>query len=314
MSALTDRLAKLPSEHRTALEWFDARRGSAIPRPGPVNDVHVFNPQTGIQKPAGWTYAISVRQTLTSHYHDQAPVVAPDGSWTYRYFQERTDPDEAARVATNRALFANRDDDVPVAVMIQVKPKPGVLYRVWGLAKVVDFSDGYFHLQGYDDYGELSPIDLAYPISEPQTTSVAEPQAPQSLEDARRRINAQIIARQGGKAFRDGALKRFSNRCAISGWAVPQVLEAAHIVPYLGIHTNTPDNALLLRADLHTLFDRGLLTIDPDSLRVRVDPSLQSSPYAELEGTEVAVPTGVSPIGFRSRFSARAILAAMLFD
>ncbi len=188
MSALSDRLATLPLEHRSALEWFNARRDHDIAKPGPVNGVHIFNPQTGIQKPAGWVHAVSIRQTLTSDYDDHAPVVASDGSWTYRYFQERTDPKQAARIATNRALLANGDDDVPVAVMIQVKPRPGVRYRVWGLAKVTGYSDGYFHLQGYSDQGELPVADFTYPVSPPQLASAAESSAPISLQDARQRI------------------------------------------------------------------------------------------------------------------------------
>jgi putative restriction endonuclease len=310
MSALTDRLAALPLEHRLALEWFDARRGQDIAKPGPINGIHVFNPQTGIQKPAGWVHAVAIRQTLTSEYDDHAPVVATDGSWNYRYFQERTDPKKAARIATNRALIANRDDDVPVAVMIQVKPKPGVRYRVWGLAKVIGFSDGYFHLQGYNHQGGSTAVDIAYSVSTSQMASAAEPGSPISQEDARQRVEAQIVARQGGKAFRDEALKLFKGRCAISGWAVHQVLEAAHIVPYLGSHTNTADNALLLRGDLHTLFDRDLLTIDTVTLRVRIAPALKDTPYGAFDGVAIEAPDSVSAETLRDRLLTRAKIMA----
>ncbi|WP_336979879.1 HNH endonuclease signature motif containing protein [Altererythrobacter fulvus] len=56
----------------------------------------------------------------------------------------------------------------------------------------------------------------------------------------------------------------YEGRCAISGCDVREVLEAAHIMPYLGEETNDVRNGLLLRADLHTLFDLGLLKIGPD--------------------------------------------------
>lgn len=275
-----------------------------IPKPQPIDGVHVFNPQTGIQKPKNWVHAVSVRQTLNSAYDDHAPVVASDGSWTYRYYQERTDPDQATRIATNRALLANREDDVPVAVMIQVKGKPGVRYRVWGLAKVTGFQDGHFHLQGYSDLGELPSQDIPYPPSTP-TVSVEEAATFLPFEDARRKIEAEIVARQGGKAFRDEALRRYGSRCAISGWAVSQVLEAAHIVPYLGIHTNTPDNALLLRADLHTLFDCALLGIDPETFKVELSSELLNSPYAALIGLEIRLPHGIEQKTFRDRLRQR---------
>jgi predicted restriction endonuclease len=65
---------------------------------------------------------------------------------------------------------------------------------------------------------------------------------------------------------------------------VPWVLEAAHIFPYRGPQTNHVTNGLLLRADLHVLFDLGLLRIDADSLTVELDPILNGTSYAELSG------------------------------
>lgn len=310
MSTLSDRLASLSPQHQGALRWFEDRRGELVGKPEPVDDVHVFNPQTGIQKPAGWRHAVSIRQTLTSKYDDHLPRRAPDGSWTYSYFQERTDPAKAARLATNLSLIACMEDDVPVAVMIQEKPKPGVRYRVWGLAKVVGFADGHFHLQGYTDAGELpersATIDLEYAVGPASFAAVAEPPLPISSADARQRIEAQIFVRQGGGAFRSEALKRFNGRCAISGCDVLQVLEAAHIVPYLGPHTNTPDNALLLRADLHTLFDRDLLIIDPDTLKVRLAAALEEGSYGKFSGREITLPNGIAPETLRTRLLERA--------
>lgn len=298
MSSLSTRLATLPAEHRAALNWFNDRRGELIGRPGPVGNVFVFNPQTGIQKPAGWKYAVSVRQTLTSAYDDHPPVRVADGSWTYRYFQERLDPEEAAKIATNRGLLACLEDDVPVAVMIQEKPKPGVLYRVWGLAKVLRFSDGYFLLQGYNNAGELTGQHLepalAYQVPLASYPEVAESSDLVGLEDARRRIEAQIYVRQGGGKFRDDALNRFEGRCVVSECEVPQVLEAAHIVPYRGPHTNTADNALLMRGDIHTLFDRNLLRIDPETLRIELSEELKQSAYSEFDGRTLVIPATVS--------------------
>lgn len=305
MSALRDRLGTLPSAHRAALEWFDDHRGIEVPTPKSVEGVSVFSPK-GIHVPKAWKYAISVRQSLGGQYDDREPVSSTDGSWTYRYYQERHDPEEAARAPANRALFANRDDDVPVAVMIQVRRKPTVLYRIMGLARVTGFADGYFSLQGYNDQGELPSQDIRYVPSQSELGAVAEPALPISPEDARRRIEAQIVARQGGKRFRDEALKRFDCRCAITGCSVVEVLEAAHIVPYLGEHTNTPDNALLLRADLHTLFDRELVTIDPATLQVRVHPSLMKTPYAEYDGQDVKPGAGAALTTLRDRLLARA--------
>jgi len=49
-------------------------------------------------------------------------------------------------------------------------------------------------------------------------------------------------------------------------------------------------NGLLLRADIHTLFDLGEIRIAPDSLKIRLSERLRKSSYAELEGKELRVP------------------------
>lgn len=56
----------------------------------------------------------------------------------------------------------------------------------------------------------------------------------------------------------------YERRCAVTGCTVEAVLEAAHISPYRGDHTNDVTNGLLLRADIHTMFDCGLIKVDGD--------------------------------------------------
>lgn len=66
--------------------------------------------------------------------------------------------------------------------------------------------------------------------------------------------------RIGQGAFRVLVTDAYSRRCAISGEKTLPVLEAAHIKPYsFGI--NNTNNGLLLRADLHKLFDTGYVTV-----------------------------------------------------
>jgi hypothetical protein len=85
---------------------------------------------------------------------------------------------------------------------------------------------------------------------------------PVDVKDGRKQIEQMVTLRQGQQAFRRDLMKAYGARCAITGCAIPDVLEAAHISPYLGEHTNHVSNGLLLRADMHTLFDRGLIKID----------------------------------------------------
>ncbi|HTH12251.1 MAG TPA: HNH endonuclease [Acidovorax sp.] len=106
----------------------------------------------------------------------------------------------------------------------------------------------------------------------------------QSVDDARSRVFAAIVRRRGQRSFREALLKAYSGACAITGCTVPLILEAAHVHPYMGDHTNVVSNGLLLRADIHTLFDLGLITVEAQTLIVRVSPSLAGTEYADLDG------------------------------
>ncbi|MEU6075992.1 HNH endonuclease [Micromonospora sp. NPDC047074] len=107
---------------------------------------------------------------------------------------------------------------------------------------------------------------------------------PEVLPEGRRRRLAQVTARQGQADFRRRLIEAYQGRCVISGCGVEAALQAAHIEPYDGPATNRVSNGLLLRADLHNLFDQGLLWID-DSYRVRVAEGLDH--YGEFAGVEL---------------------------
>jgi len=106
-------------------------------------------------------------------------------------------------------------------------------------------------------------------------------------DDPTRRIQVTRIARDRQSEFRDNLLTAYDRRCAISGWGPSAVLEAAHILLHADSGVNETDNGLLLRSDLHILFDEGLLRIDPDSLRVSLDPSLTGTPYWDWNGASL---------------------------
>ena len=114
--------------------------------------------------------------------------------------------------------------------------------------------------------------------------------APSDDEDGRRKVWAEVARRQGQGAFRRSLIEAYEGQCAISLTDVSDVLQAAHIRPYNGPRTNHVSNGLLLRADLHTLFDLKLITVEPASHRVRVSPRLRKTPYWEFEGRKIKLP------------------------
>ena len=119
----------------------------------------------------------------------------------------------------------------------------------------------------------------------------ADPFDPSSIKDARERISRMMAQRRGQPAFRNALLDAYDRKCAITGCEVVEVLEAAHILPYRGPDTNKVVNGLLLRADVHTLFDSGLIAVDVKNMTVLVDKSLEGSEYWTLRGQKLRLPS-----------------------
>jgi hypothetical protein len=111
-----------------------------------------------------------------------------------------------------------------------------------------------------------------------------------TLEDATERMLVSIVRRQGQPQFRERLIKAYKGKCAISGSDVKQALEAAHIIPYDGKKTNNTSNGLLLRADLHTLFDLKLITIDPSTMKVLISPELMKTSCQAFRQKKIMLP------------------------
>lgn len=112
----------------------------------------------------------------------------------------------------------------------------------------------------------------------------------ESEEDARERELRAVFLRRGQAKFRKALLNAYERRCAVTGCTTEDVLEAAHIIAYKGNSTNRCDNGLLLRADIHTLFDLGLLWINRE-MKVEIANALQQTEYGKLQGKVMCLPT-----------------------
>ncbi|MDQ0504190.1 HNH endonuclease [Xanthobacter agilis] len=124
-----------------------------------------------------------------------------------------------------------------------------------------------------------------------QDDDYGEPFDPKNIPDGKNRIIAEIVRRLGQQAFRRKLVSAYGAKCAMTRCKTQWVLEAAHIVPYRGLKTNAVSNGLLLRADVHTLFDLGLISVDPKILKTKVSNILSGSEYEELDGRELSLPS-----------------------
>jgi len=106
------------------------------------------------------------------------------------------------------------------------------------------------------------------------------------------RYNSLSVLRTGQLRFRMTLLKVYNEKCCITGFDVKEALEAAHIVPFNGEKSDHIQNGILIRADLHRLFDKLLISIDPNTFEVKLAPSLQkNSLYSDLHNVKLRLPS-----------------------
>ncbi|WP_341717533.1 HNH endonuclease [Micromonospora sp. FIMYZ51] len=103
-----------------------------------------------------------------------------------------------------------------------------------------------------------------------------------------------VPQRLGQQSFKAVVLGAYGRRCAITGNKVQPVLQAAHIRPLPLGGEHRVDNGLLLKSDVHILFDRGYLGVDP-KYRLMVSPRLRSEfgngdQFYAKAGTQIALP------------------------
>jgi hypothetical protein len=106
-----------------------------------------------------------------------------------------------------------------------------------------------------------------------------------------RKVVRKIREREGAALFRAELMLAYNEQCCVSGCAIAAVLEGAHIDPFYGKSSDNPQNGLLLRRDLHALFDADLLAVEPNSGVVHIAPEAQISPeYKVLHLRKITLP------------------------
>lgn len=113
-----------------------------------------------------------------------------------------------------------------------------------------------------------------------------------------------VKVRLAQSLFRDTVLSGYGFRCAISGIALPSLLQASHIIPWAYDKSRRldPRNGIALSALHDRAFDRGLITVD-QSLRVVVSDNLrkgkpgkiQQVALLAIEGVRIRLPSRYRP-------------------
>lgn len=130
---------------------------------------------------------------------------------------------------------------------------------------------------------EASHAEVASVINARAANTPATPQE----EVTKRSLNWQKQRPVQGR-FRKELLERYDGICVITGCSTPQALEAAHVLPHDGSAARDDvANGLLLRRDLHRMFDALLWSIDPYASTVRLSKRIDDPTFEDLDGIPV---------------------------
>lgn len=142
------------------------------------------------------------------------------------------------------------------------------------------------HTQGVR---KLTPSELSNLLAAVGADHSFSPQTDGTApHDVTRRVES-VIARQGQPLFRSRLMGAYGGRCAFTGTTVKEVLQAAHIHEYANSGNNSVRNGLLLRGDVHDLFDKGLMWVT-EAMRVGVSSQLAGTEYEAFKGRKVRLP------------------------
>ena len=132
--------------------------------------------------------------------------------------------------------------------------------------------------------------DLAHHEFNDPLTFVIEDQAEptddyQPIQDEDKRQAYARRVRKGQSRFRKALQTLYASRCAFTGTDEETVLEACHIISHAKTGDNSLDNGLLLRSDIHVLFDEHMMTLANDGQRILVHKDVTAPEYNRLHNT-----------------------------
>ena len=289
------------ANYAAAYEWFMSYDGTPFKKQGVripgITDDFRLTAQRGIHVPAHQEYALSISVRNGSIYseEDKPLVFLPDGTWILEYSEHRNNSGNVTDTHWNAGLLKCLRDGIPVGVFIEEATNRYSRH----LAFVEDYQPdrGTFTLHGpvTSDTEEAFASPVLDLIADGTQLALEYDTTVEELRrDSRTFTNVQQAIRRGQAKFRNALLDAYGGRCACTSCDVKEALQAAHIIDYRGTKSNIVTNGILLRADLHLLFDNSLITVDPDTTRIVTSKRVANSEYDELQGRILRVPDNPS--------------------
>lgn len=156
-----------------------------------------------------------------------------------------------------------------------------------------------------------NPESIAMEAEEAYAKVVADQQQHQpktdpelKLPDGPTEVVHLVRARLVQSFFRNAVMVSYDYSCALSGIAIPELLNASHIIPWSvdSSRRADPRNGIVFNALYDRAFDRGLISFDEslkvivsDKLKSKDPPILQKQALLDIEGTELRKPHRFAP-------------------
>ena len=298
----------VPEEYLPAFRWFQENEGIVGPRPWQSDrpdDVPIkMVAQSGIMKPAGYEYAISVTSTGYRHYDDQPVYDQGDRTWIFSYSEHRNTHGGVEQNRYNGALLACLNDGIPVGVFIK---ESGSNYTCLGLAFVEEYDavNGIFTMHGPVNASQTKDFWSLIPESQFDEESYRLAKDLDLVTDQDERIykTIQQVNRRRQDTFRANLLDAYRGACAVTAYSVDTALQAAHISSYRGPSSQLTSNGLLLRADIHLLYDAHRISVCPDDMSVRLSEEIRRTPYGELNRRIIRLPSDSADMPSQNRLA-----------
>lgn len=139
------------------------------------------------------------------------------------------------------------------------------------------------------ELGNDKPEQASKPKAKRKPIRSVPLRTPEQQEERRERANRlrqlrRVAVREGQGRFRLQVLGNYGGACCITG--LVDSVEAAHIVPHCDTANQHPANGLPLAKFLHSAFDTGLFSVNPETLRVEVAPAARA--WLSIDGIQIA--------------------------
>jgi putative restriction endonuclease len=207
------------------------------------------------------------------HFVRHSPLPA---SLAWDAFGEKNGVASYRELLSRVRRYRKEDDSVDPVIGCNVLAEPFFFARAQWIPAPTSWAPNIVQGKTYDSMtSEGAALWREVQQSVAYRAGVAESSVDAEETDANR-FGSEYLTRSrlGQGAFRVLVIDAYQRRCAVTGEKTLPVLEAAHIRPYASQGPHQVSNGILLRSDLHKLFDVGYVTVTPE-LKLEVSPRLR---------------------------------------